>query len=124
MSGKLSCTVAAVILTLMLVTIFANAIYIKNTADNILTLIDSSENFESNSRSSATVISEYWNNRIPILKLSLSQKEIEDISLNINEAIICAENQDEEEYQIAMARLRRAIESIKKREEFSIENIF
>ncbi len=101
----------------MITAVIINAIYVKNTTNYILMLINDSDD-------SVFTISQYWDERIPKLKLTLSQKELEDISLNINEAIICAEKQDDEEYKRSMARLRRAIEGIKKREEFSLENIF
>lgn len=117
MSGKLSCLIAAAVLIVMIAAVIANAIYVKSTADYILMLIDDPD-------SQISTLSEYWNDRIPKLRLTLSQKELEEISLNINEAIICAEKQDEEEYKKSMARLRRAIEGIRKREEFSLENIF
>lgn len=117
MSGKFSCLIAAAVLIVMITAVIINAIYVKNTTNYILMLINDSDG-------SVFTISQYWNERIPKLKLTLSQKELEDISLNINEAIICAEKQDDEEYKRSMARLRRAIEGIKKREEFSLENIF
>lgn len=117
MSGKLSCLIAAAVLIVMIVAVITNAIYVKNTTDYILTLIEDPD-------SPISALSQYWDERIPRLRLTLSQKELEDISLNINEAMICAEKQDDEEYKRSMARLRRAIEGIKKREEFSLENIF
>ncbi len=117
MSGKLSCLIAAAVLIVMIAAVITNAIYVKNTTDYILTLIEDPD-------SPISVLSQYWDERIPRLRLTLSQKELEDISLNINEAMICAEKQDDEEYKRSMARLRRAIEGIKKREEFSLENIF
>ena len=117
MSGKLSCLIATTVLIVMIAAVITNAIYVKSTTDYILMLIDDPD-------SQISTLSEYWNERIPKLRLTLSQKELEDISLNINEAIICAEKQDDEEYKRSMARLRRAIEGIKKREEFSLENIF
>ena len=117
MSGKLSCLIAAAVLIVMIAAVITNAIYVKNTTDYILTLIEDPE-------SPISALSQYWDERIPRLRLTLSQKELEDISLNINEAMICAEKQDDEEYKRSMARLRRAIEGIKKREEFSLENIF
>ena len=117
MSGKFSCFIAAAVLIVMIAAVITNAIYVKNTTDYILTLIEDPD-------SPISVLSQYWDERIPRLRLTLSQKELEDISLNINEAMICAEKQDDEEYKRSMARLRRAIEGIKKREEFSLENIF
>ncbi len=116
MSGKLSCLIAAAVLIVMIAAVIANAIYIRSTTYYILMLIDTSD--------SIFIISQYWDECIPKLKLTLSQKELDDISLNINEAIICAEKQDGAEYKRTMARLRRAIEGIKTREEFSLENIF
>lgn len=117
MSGKLSCLIAATVLIVMIAAVITNAIYVKNTTDYILMLIDDPDG-------SISALSKYWDERTPKLRLTLSQKELEDISLNINEAIICAEKQDHAEYKRSMARLRRAIEGIKKREEFSLENIF
>jgi hypothetical protein len=120
MSGKSTCIIAATALILMFGVVMANAVYVKSSADRILSLIDASEgNNESIQR-----IFECWEKFLPLLKLSLSQKELEDITLNINEAIICSKKNDTEEYKRLMARLRRAIENIKKREEFSLENIF
>ena len=123
MSGKCTLIIASVLLSLMLIAVLLNTFYIKDTADQILLLIDSYDGVEDNG-DAILLISEYWNGCTPILRLSLSQKEIEDISLNISEAMICAQNKDHEEYKILMARLRRAIEGIKNREKFSLENIF
>lgn len=91
MSGKLSCLIAAAALIVMITAVIINAIYVKNTTNYILMLINDPDG-------SVFAISQYWDERIPKLKLTLSQKELEDISLNINEAIICAEKQDDEEY--------------------------
>ncbi len=124
MSGKLSCIIAASVLILMIGAILANAIYIKNTTNYILTQVNSFEDLTDYSGDAVTAISEYWNKRIPILKLSLSQKELEEITLMLDESKICVENKDTEEYKRSMARLKRAIEGIRKREEFSIDNIF
>lgn len=123
MSGKCTLIIASVLLSLMLIAVFLNAFYIKNAAEQILLLIDSYDGVEDNG-DAILLISEYWNGCTPILRLSLSQKEIEDISLDISEALICAQSKDHEEYKILMARLRRAIEGIKNREKFSLENIF
>lgn len=124
MSGKLSCYIAASALVLMVIAVLLNAIYVRETADHILMLADEADSERGSELSSLSELSNYWNERIPILKISLSENELDEIQLAINEAKISAENLENEEYKISMARLRRAIESIKKREEFSIENIF
>lgn len=123
MSGKLSYIIAASALILMIVLIVANAIYIKSITGHILTLVDQAIELSNNSSLSITEIYDFWEKSIPTLKLTLSQRDIEEISLIIDEAKISLENNDNEEYQRTMARLRRAIESITKREEFSIDNI-
>ena len=120
MSGKQTYIIAASALIIMLVIVIANALYIKSTADHILSLIDVSYS----DTDTLLTISEHWNGCLPLLRLSLSQKELDDISVIINEAIIYAERSDMKEYKRSMANLRRAIESIKKREEVSLENIF
>ena len=124
MSAKLPCVIAAFALILMIAAVSINAIYIKRTADNIINMIDNAENFGSNSREAVLLIAEQWKKNILLLRLSLSQKELDDISLIIDEAQISANNEDIEEYKKSMARLKRAIESIKNREKISIENIF
>ncbi len=124
MYGKLSYYIAASALVLMVIAVLLNAIYVRDTTDHILMLADETDSENGSEFSSLSELSDYWNKRIPILKLSLSKNELDEIQLAINEAQIFAENLDIEEYKISMARLRRAIESIKKREEFSIENIF
>jgi hypothetical protein len=124
MSGKLSCYIAASALVLMVIAVLLNAIYVRETADHILMLADEADSESGSELSSLSELSNYWNERMPILKISLSENELDEIQLAINEAKISAENLENEEYKISMARLRRAIESIKKREEFSIENIF
>jgi hypothetical protein len=124
MSGKLSCYIAASALVLMVIAVLLNAIYVRETADHILMLADEADRESGSELSSLSELSNYWNERMPILKISLSENELDEIQLAINEAKISAENLENEEYKISMARLRRAIESIKKREEFSIENIF
>ena len=124
MSGKVSCIIAASALILMITVIIANAIYIKSITGHILMLIDQSVELNENSPVAVTEISDFWKKSIPTLKLTLSQEDLEEISLIIDETKICAENTDNEEYKRSMARLRRAIEGIKKREELSLENIF
>ena len=124
MSGKASSIIAAVALILMIIAIYANALYIKSTTDHILVLIERSEDVNEKSMETITEIYDYWNKSISILKLSVSQEDLEEISLIINEAQICAENDNSEEYNRTMARLRRAIEDIRDPERILIRNIF
>jgi hypothetical protein len=124
MSGKISCYIAALALISMLIAVFANAVFVKNTAEHILLLADYAENTATEQILYLAKIYNYWNESLPLLKISLSEEELDKISLAIDEATICAKNRDDEEYKRSMARLRRAIEGIKKREKFTLENIF
>ena len=124
MSGKFSCIIAALALILMIITIISNALYIKDRSEHILQLTDQAMVLDDRSAIAISEICNYWNQSAPIFKFSVSQEEIEEIDLILNEIQICAESGEGGEYKRSMARLRRAIESITKREEFSLENIF
>ena len=123
MSSKVSCFIAVTLIIAMICAVSANAFYVKNTVNSILIMIENAIGTEDANVTTAKIINEYWEERTSVLKLSLSEKEMAEISLHIKEATISAQSNNKEEYEKSMARLRRAIEGIKKREEFSLENI-
>lgn len=121
MKNKYACTFAAILLFFMIAAVIFNSGYVKRTADHIL------EKLPNDISDSVSVIRElaiFWDERKSILALTQSEPELNSISILFDELIICAEENNIEEYKKTMARLKRAIEDIKKLEEFSFENIF
>ncbi len=119
MKNKYACSVAAIILAFLLATVILNIIYVNNTFDEIFTRLDASTTIED-----LRDISEYWEKRRRVLGFSLSEPELDKISLCFEELIINAEESDEEEYKRSAARLRRAADDIRDLEDLTLDNIF
>ena len=122
MKNKHACAFAALLLAAMIAAIIINCSFVKRTTDHIL----SSLTELSNSASSAELrkLAEYWDERRKIFAVSLSESELDRISSLFDDLIADSEGNDPNEYKKTMARLKRAIEDIRKFEEFSLENIF
>ena len=116
MLDKIGCVIAGCSLIFILIAIILNSYYINNTADCILTLIEDNADIE--------VITRYWESKLTILKLTISQKDLEEIALALDEAIFLQQQDNSIEYKKAMARLKRTIAEIKRQESFTLENIF
>ena len=124
MKNKYACTIAAAILITIILAVIFNGIFVKRTAENILSILEELPDDTSASLPKIRETAEYWERRRKILNLALSDPELEAISSLFDELIIGAEKGNNEEYKKTMARLKRAIEDIKELEEFSIKNIF
>lgn len=124
MKNKYACTFAASLLSIIIAAVIFNCIYVKHTAEHILSAFEELPKDISDSASMIQEIAEYWNERRKILNFSLSEPELNMISSLFDELIIGAQEGNSEEYKKSMARLKRAIEDIRELEEFSVENIF
>lgn len=124
MNNKSACTFAALLLSLMIAAVIFNCIYVKQTAEHIISSLDELPEDLSDSATIIQEIAKYWNGRRKILNISLSKPDLNTISLLFDELTIAAQEEDAEEYKRTMARLKRAIEDIRELEELTIENIF
>lgn len=124
MKNKYACSIAALLLVVTLSAVTINCIYVKSTTDHILASLEELPDDISGSDAIINEIAEYWGERKEILGIALSEPELDKISSLFDELAIGAEEGNTEEYKKSMARLKRAIEDIRKHEEFSIENIF
>ena len=119
-----ACITAAILLFFMLFGTISSAIYLNDTATRILSQIDALPDDALPSIEAATSIRDFWVDRKSILSFTLSETSLDGISLLFDELLITIENFDNEEYQKATARLRRAVESINQLEKLSLQNIF
>lgn len=124
MKNKYACSIAALLLVVTLSAVIINCIYVKSATDHILASLEELPDDIADSNSIINGIAEYWGERKEILGIALSEPELDKISSLFDELAIGAEEGNTEEYKKSMARLKRAIEDIRKHEEFSIENIF
>lgn len=124
MANKSACAIAALLLALMISAVFINSKYVENTADHILSVLNELPDDMSDSVFEIREISDYWEKRKLILTITLSEPKLDAVSSLFDDLLINAEEGKADEYKKSMAQLKRAIENIRKFEEFSIENIF
>ncbi len=124
MKNKHACTIAALLLAAVLTVTAINSLYVKNTAEHILSSLQALPKSMEESSYSIKELSEYWEERKTMLNMGLSKPLLDKVSLAFDELLISAKEGDSEEYKKSMARLIRAIEDMKDLEEFSTENIF
>ena len=118
------CLTATFLLFFIVIGILANANYLDNTASHIINSIDGLPNDPFSAAEEAKNIKTFWEERKIILSFTLSDTSLDGISLLLDEMLIAIDNSDNEEYQKATARLRRAVESINQLEKISLSNIF
>lgn len=124
MKNKNACTLAALFLALTIGISVINYIYVQNSADQIIQAIESLPSDAENTSRAIRELQEIWETRRAFLDFTLSKPELDKISLLFDEAVISLECNNQEEYEKAMARLKRAIADIKDLEKISVENIF
>lgn len=124
MNNKCACGAASLLLIVMIAAIALNSLYVRNTAENISSALDTLPLDPKEASSAIRATAEYWSRRRTVLDLSIPKPELDAITSLLDELTVSAEEGNDEEFKKAMARLRRAIEDIGKLEGFSTENIF
>ncbi len=119
MKNKYACAIAALALAALLTAVALNILYVDTTFDTIEELLgDMSDTVR------IEEARDYWEKRRAVMEISLSEPELDKISLLLDEMLINAEEGDEAELKRTAARFRRAADDIRELEDFSLDNIF
>ena len=119
-----ACITAAILIFLTVAGTFFSARYLDQTVGCIITALDELPEESINAAERVVELQSFWEERRKILSYTLSETSLDGISLLFDEMLIAVKNSDDEEYQKATARLRRAVESINQLEKISLANIF
>lgn len=108
----------------LIIGVVLSASYLDDTASYIISEMDNLH-FGSDSASEDILqLQAYWESRRRILDLTVSKQSLDTVSLLFDEILISINADDEFEYRISTARLRRAVENINQLEKISPSNIF
>lgn len=108
----------------LIIGVVLSASYLDDTASYIISEMDNLH-FGSDSASEDILrLQAYWESRRRILDLTVSKQSLDTVSLLFDEILISVNEDDEFEYRITTARLRRAVENINQLEKISPSNIF
>lgn len=124
MKNKYACILSGLFLSIMLAASVTNYIYVNKTFEIIDSEIESIPTDLIEASVELPTILELWEQRRKFLDLTLSKPELEKVSELFEEAIIASSQGNENDFNTAMAHLRRAIADIRDLERISAENIF
>ena len=118
------CIISSLLLLILVAGAFFNARYLNRTVTDIIRSIDDLPDDALSAKERIIDLRDFWEERKQILKFTISDSSLNAISLLFDEVIIAIQNADNEEYQKATARLRRAVENINQLEKIALSNIF
>ena len=118
------CIISSLLLLILVAGAFFNARYLNRTVTDIIRSIDDLPDDALSAKERIIDLRDFWEERKQILKFTISDSSLNSISLLFDEALIAIQNADNEEYQKATARLRRAVENINQLEKIALSNIF
>ena len=124
MKNKHACLIAAILLLAMIAASAANNMYVNDTFTIIDAKINALPENIAQCAEELTLVLDIWKERRKYLDLTMSKPELEAVSVLFEDAIISASHGNESDFEIAMARLGRAIDDLKDLERISAENIF
>ena len=119
-----ACSISSLLLLIIIVGTFFNASYLDRTVSDIIYALDKLPADASSAEDIVVAIRDFWEDRMKMLKFTLPDSSLSAISLLFEESLIAIQNADNEEYQKATARLRRAVENINQLEKITLSNIF
>ena len=118
------CIISSLLLLILVAGAFFNARYLNRTVTDIIRSLDDLPDDALSAKERIIVLRDFWEERKQILKFTISDSSLNAISLLFDEVHIAIQNADNEEYQKATARLRRAVENINQLEKIALSNIF
>ena len=118
------CIISSLLLLILVAGAFFNARYLNRTVTDIIRSLDDLPDDALSAKERIIVLRDFWEERKQILKFTISDSSLNAISLLFDEVLIAIQNADNEEYQKATARLRRAVENINQLEKIALSNIF
>ena len=119
-----ACSISSLLLLIIIVGTFFNASYLDRTVSDIIYALDKLPADANLAEDDIVAIRDFWEDRMKMLKFTLPDSSLSAISLLFDETLIAIQNADNEEYQKATARLRRAVENINQLEKITLSNIF
>lgn len=118
------CIISSLLLLILVAGAFFNARYLNRTVTDIISSLDDLPDDVLSAKEHILDLRDFWEERKQILKFTISDSSLNAISLLFDEVLIAIQNTDNEEYQKATARLRRAVENINQLEKIALSNIF
>ena len=118
------CIISSLLLLILVAGAFFNARYLNRTVTDIIRSLDDLPDDALSAKERIIDLRYFWEERKQILKFTISDSSLNAISLLFDEVLIAIQNADNEEYQKATARLRRAVENINQLEKIALSNIF
>ena len=118
------CIISSLLLLILVAGAFFNARYLNRTVIDIIRSLDDLPDDALSAKEHIIDLRNFWEERKQILKFTISDSSLNAISLLFDEVLIAIQNADNEEYQKATARLRRAVENINQLEKIALSNIF
>ena len=118
------CIISSLLLIILVAGAFFNARYLNHTVTDIIRSLDDLPDDVLSAKEHIIDLRDFWEERKQILKFTISDSSLNAISLLFDEVLIAIQNADNEEYQKATARLRRAVENINQLEKIALSNIF
>lgn len=118
------CIISSLLLLILVAGAFFNARYLNRTVTDITSSLDDLPDDALSAKERIIDLRDFWEERKQILKFTISDSSLNAISLLFDEVLIAIQNADNEEYQKATARLRRAVENINQLEKIALSNIF
>ena len=118
------CIISSLLLLILVAGAFFNARYLNRTVTDIIRSLDDLPDDALSAKERIIDLRDFWEERKQILKFTISDSSLNAISLLFDEVLIAIQNADNEEYQKATARLRRAVENINQLEKIALSNIF
>ena len=118
------CIISSLLLIILVAGAFFNARYLNHTVTDIIRSLDDLPDDVLSAKERIIDLRDFWEERKQILKFTISDSSLNAISLLFDEVLIAIQNADNEEYQKATARLRRAVENINQLEKIALSNIF
>ena len=118
------CIISSLLLIILVAGAFFNARYLNRTVTDIIRSLDDLPDDVLSAKERIIDLRDFWEERKQILKFTISDSSLNAISLLFDEVLIAIQNADNEEYQKATARLRRAVENINQLEKIALSNIF
>ena len=105
--------------------IIANYSYVNNVHDSMHRLVAQLSNTPSKTNEALLQkLSNYWNNKSTLLSISVSFREIDNLTNAINSLSAANQSGDVAQFLIYKEQTQNAIDSIMRLEKISIKNIF
>lgn len=119
-----SFVVSLTLFALMILAIVWNFFYINQTADRLLSLVDSLPESPTGALEEAEALSDFWHERMDYVGFSVGYTVLDRISEQAATLAAAAKYESDFDYRLAKALLADAVGDMRRLEQFSFGNIF